>query len=173
VALLAALLSIAVICPAAGAVSGGVSPPTPPDAVRSPVTPATPPRTSLPAIERQVMCVTCKIPLNVAESPQADRERAFIQTLIAHGQTETQIKNALVGQYGPAVLALPSASGFDLAAYLVPLAVVLALLAALALLLPRWRRRARAAASSPSAMPPTLDDADTTRLDTDLARFGH
>ena len=41
------------------------------------------PRTSLPAIERQVMCVTCKIPLNVAESPQADRERAFIRALIA------------------------------------------------------------------------------------------
>jgi len=34
------------------------------------------PRTSLPVIERQVMCVTCKIPLNVAQSAQADRERA-------------------------------------------------------------------------------------------------
>ena len=40
------------------------------------------PRTSLPAIERQVMCVTCKIPLNVAQSPQANREREFIQGLI-------------------------------------------------------------------------------------------
>jgi len=75
------------------------------------------PRTSLPAIERQVMCVTCKIPLNVAESPQADRERAFIQSLIAEGKSEGQIKRALVGQYGPAVLALPSSHGFGLAAY--------------------------------------------------------
>lgn len=130
------------------------------------------PRTSLPTIERQVMCVTCKIPLNVAESPQADRERAFIQVLIARGQTEAQIKSALVGQYGPAVLALPSASGFDLTAYLVPLAAMLALLAVLALLLPRWRRRARADAISPSTPPPMLDDADAARLDTDLARFG-
>ena len=105
------------------------------------------PRTSLPAIERQVMCVTCKIPLNVAQSPQADRERAFIQSLIDQGQTEAQIKRALVGQYGPAVLALPSAHGFDLAAYLVPLAALLALLAVLALLLPRWRRHARAQAT--------------------------
>jgi hypothetical protein len=31
---------------------------------------------SLPVIERQVMCVSCKIPLLLAESPQADRERA-------------------------------------------------------------------------------------------------
>ena len=101
------------------------------------------PRTSLPVIERQVMCVTCKIPLNVAESPQADRERAFIQGLIDEGQTEAQIKRALVAQYGPTVLGLPSAHGFDLAAYLVPLAAFLALLATLALLLPRWRRHAR------------------------------
>ena len=43
------------------------------------------PRTSLPIIERQVMCVTCKIPLNVAESPQAEREREYIQGLIDQG----------------------------------------------------------------------------------------
>ena len=70
--------------------------------------------------------MTCKIPLNVAQSPQADRERAFIQGLIDRGESEGQIKTALVGQYGPAVLGLPEAHGFDLAAYLVPLAVVLA-----------------------------------------------
>ena len=63
-------------------------------------------RPSLPTIERQVMCVTCKIPLNVAQSPQADRERAFIQELIDKGDSEAQIKNTLVAQYGPAVLGL-------------------------------------------------------------------
>src|SRR6202035_2842289 len=89
------------------------------------------PRTSLPVIERQVMCVTCKIPLNVAQSQQANRERAFIQSLIDQGQTEAQIKRALVGQYGPTVLALPSAHGFDLTVYLAPLAAFLALLATL------------------------------------------
>jgi cytochrome c-type biogenesis protein CcmH len=96
---------------------------------------------TLPRIERQVMCVTCKIPLNVAESPQANRERAFIRGLIRQGRSEAQIKSALVAEYGPAVLALPSAKGFDLAAYLVPAAVVLALIALLAVLLPGWRRR--------------------------------
>jgi cytochrome c-type biogenesis protein CcmH len=128
-------------------------------------------RTSLPTIERQVMCVTCKIPLNVAESPQADRERAFIQSLIDQGDTEGQIKQALVGQYGPAVLGLPGQHGFDLAAYLVPLAVLLALLTALALLLPRWRRRARGQAEREEPQRPTLDPADAARLETDLARF--
>ena len=126
--------------------------------------------TSLPVIERQVMCVTCKIPLNVAESPQADRERAFIQSLIGEGQTEAQIKRTLVAQYGPAVLALPDAHGFDLTVYLVPLVAILALLATLAVLLPRWRRHARDQAST-TQNAPRLNSTDAARLDADLARF--
>jgi cytochrome c-type biogenesis protein CcmH/NrfF len=126
--------------------------------------------TSLPVIEPQVMCVTCKIPLNVAQSPQADRERAFIQGLIDEGQTEAQIKRSLVNQYGPTVLALPSAHGFDLTVYLVPLAAFLALLATLAVLLPRWRRHAREQASR-TIDAPQLSSADTARLDADLAKF--
>ena len=128
------------------------------------------PRASLPAVERQVMCVTCKIPLNVAQSPQADRERALIRGLIARGLSEAQIKRVLVGQYGRSVLALPSAGGFGLLAYLVPLAVVIGLLAALAVLLPRWRARSRAQALA-GISPPPLSQADAARLDADLARF--
>ncbi len=127
-------------------------------------------RPSLPVIERQVMCVTCKIPLNVAESPQADRERAYIQELIDQGKSESQIKSSLVGQYGPAVLGLPRAHGFDLTAYLVPLAVVLALLATLLVLLPSWRRQARAATAR-RRPPAVLSAADAARLESDIARF--
>jgi cytochrome c-type biogenesis protein CcmH len=128
-------------------------------------------RTSLPAIERQVMCVTCKIPLNVAQSPQADRERAFIQGLIDQGEDEAQIKNALVNQYGPTVLGLPRAHGFDLTVYLVPLAVLLTLIATLAVLLPRWRRHARARQADQAAPTPALAAGDAARLEADLARF--
>lgn len=127
-------------------------------------------RTSLPVIERQVMCVTCKIPLNVAQSPQADRERAYIQSLIERGDSEAEIKDALVGQYGPTVLGLPRASGFDLTVYLVPAAVVLGLALLLVLLLPRWRRQARAQASAGEPAP-ALSSEDASRLDADLARF--
>ncbi len=128
------------------------------------------PRTSLPQIERQVMCVTCKIPLNVAQSPQADRERHFIQSLIDQGQNEAQIKQGLVGQYGASVLGLPADHGFDAAAYLVPLAAVIALAGALIVLLPRWRRRARAQAAR-GAPAPAISSEDAARLDSDLARF--
>lgn len=127
-------------------------------------------RTTLPVIERQVMCVTCKIPLNVAESPQANRERVFIHSLISEGKTEAQVKDALVSQYGPAVLALPSAQGFDLAAYLVPAVVVLALIALLALLLPSWRRHARAQAGDQTGVA-ELSASDAARLDADIERF--
>jgi cytochrome c-type biogenesis protein CcmH len=126
--------------------------------------------TSLPVIERQVMCVTCKIPLDVAQSPQANRERAFIQGLIDEGQTEAQIKHALVEQYGPTVLALPSAHGFDLTVYLVPLAAFLTLLATLVVLLPRWRGHARDQATR-AVDAPRLSSTDAARLESDLARF--
>jgi len=117
-----------------------------------------------------VMCVTCKIPLNVAESPQADREKAFIRTLIDEGQDEAQIKQALVGQYGAAVLGLPAAKGFDLAVYLVPLAAVILLAATLLTLLPRWRRATREQAAAENRGSP-LGAADAARLESDLARF--
>jgi cytochrome c-type biogenesis protein CcmH len=140
-------------------------------AVAGPVTAgAVAPRTTLLAIERQVMCVTCKIPLNVAESPQADRERIFIRKQIAEGKTEAQVKRALVAQYTQSVLGLPSVKGFDLTVYLVPIAVVAALITLLVLLLPSWRRHARTQAlQAPSV--PELSANDAARLDADLERF--
>ncbi len=131
---------------------------------------APPPRASLTSIERQVMCVTCKIPLNVAESPQADRERAFIRELIDEGRDEAQIKQALVGQYGTTVLALPPASGFDLTVYLVPAAVVAVLLGLLTALLLRWRRRGREPAAPEDRAGP-LSAGEASRLEADLSRF--
>ncbi|HMD51081.1 MAG TPA: cytochrome c-type biogenesis protein CcmH [Solirubrobacteraceae bacterium] len=128
------------------------------------------PHASLPTVERQFMCVTCRIPLNVAESPQADRERAYIQSLIDRGDGEAEIRSAMVEQYGPTVLGLPSTHGFDLAVYVVPVAVVLALLATIAVLLPRWRRESRSqvAGEAPGG---ALSASDAARLDADLARF--
>lgn len=124
---------------------------------------------SLTTIERQVMCVTCKIPLQAAESPQADRERAFIGSLIGRGYDEAAIKRALVAQYGASVLGLPADHGFDAAAYLVPLAAVIALAATFLVLLPRWRRRAGRGGGDAAA--PVLSSEDAARLESDLARF--
>jgi cytochrome c-type biogenesis protein CcmH len=130
------------------------------------------PRASLVDIEDEVMCVTCKIPLNIAEGPQPDRERELIRDLIAKGRTKAQIKTALVAEYGPNVLALPESDGVGLTAYAVPLALLALLAGGLALLLPRWRRRAAAAPAPEGPAPPALSSADARRLDDDLARYG-
>ncbi len=129
------------------------------------------PRVSLALIERQAMCVTCKVALNESQSPQADLEREYIKELIDKDEDEAEIKRALVAQFGPTVLGLPSTHGFELAVYLVPAAVVLALLATVLVALPRWRRRARRARASAPASTATLSPADAARLDSDLARF--
>ena len=130
------------------------------------------PRASLTDIENDVMCVACKEPLAVAQSPQADSERAYIRTLIARGQTKPEIERSLVGQYGPAVLGKPPAHGFNLTVYVLPPAIVLIGLGILAYALPRWRRRSRAARSAASAnAPPAPTAADAERLDEDLAAY--
>jgi cytochrome c-type biogenesis protein CcmH len=128
------------------------------------------PRASLTDIENDVMCVACRQPLAVSESPQAIAERNFIRDLIAQGQTKAQIEQALVAQYGVAVLGRPPAHGFNLTVYVLPPALVLAGLATLAFTLPKWRRRARSAAARPAAAGPSIDPGDAQRLDEDLAR---
>jgi cytochrome c-type biogenesis protein CcmH len=131
---------------------------------------ASAPQASLTDIENDVMCVSCREPLAVAQSPQAYAERNYIRTLIAQGESKRQIERALVGQYGPAVLGRPPASGFNLSVYILPPAILLIGLATLALALPRWRRRARAgAAQAPAAAAPNANE--VKRLEEELARY--
>lgn len=134
------------------------------------------PRTDLVDIEDEVMCVTCKVPLNIAEGTQPDSQREFIRGLIAQGRTKEQIKQALVAEYGPDVLALPEDEGFGLTAYAVPLLLGALVVAGLALLVPRWRRRpaagiATAASGEGADGGAELSDEDARRLDEDLARY--
>ncbi|HEY6758417.1 MAG TPA: cytochrome c-type biogenesis protein CcmH [Baekduia sp.] len=128
------------------------------------------PKTSLNAIESDVMCVSCGVPLAIADSPQADAERREIVRLIRQGKTKAQIEDALVATYGHRVLASPKDSGFGLAAYLVPIVLVLLALLAGAIVLPKWKNRERAESLVPNG-PPRLSDADSERLDRDLANY--
>jgi cytochrome c-type biogenesis protein CcmH len=127
------------------------------------------PRASLPAIESQVMCLVCGVPLSLADSPQASRERDFINGLIDKCDSTQQIKTALVAQYGPRVLALPKDKGFNAAVYIVP---VLALLfgVALAVVAVRWWS-SRGGGSDPAPAAPALSRADARRLDAEIAHW--
>jgi len=127
------------------------------------------PKTTLSDIEDEVMCPVCGVPLQLAENaPQAERERAYIERLIAEGKTKQQIKDALVAQFGTEVLATPDDSGFDLAAWIVPGLAILAALAGVALAARRWRRGRPEPETAPG---PAIDPAESKRLEDDLQRY--
>jgi cytochrome c-type biogenesis protein CcmH len=124
------------------------------------------PKTTLPDVEDEVMCVECGTALNVSTSPVADREREFIRRRIAEGKSKPEIKAALVEEYGPRVLAVPEGGGFDVAAWLVPGLLSLAALLGVGFAALRWRGRR---AGEPVAEGPELDPDDRRRLDADMA----
>lgn len=148
-------------------------------ALVAPAAPAAAPKVDLVDVEDEVMCVTCKIPLNIAEGRQPDRQRALIRDLIAQGKTKPQIKQELVAQYGEDVLALPATSGVGMTAYAIPIVLGGLVVAALVMLVPRWRRRPAAgmasggggAAAAGAVDGRELSNADAARLDEDLARY--
>ena len=92
------------------------------------------------------MCLECGTALNVSTSAVADQERDFIAGLISEGKTKAEIKDALVAEYGPRVLAEPKDEGFQLTAWIVPVLAALAAFALVVLIARRWRRRDTTAA---------------------------
>ena len=125
--------------------------------------------TSLPDIEDEVMCPTCGVPLSHAFSPQAERQRDFIRAEIERGRSKQQIKDALVAEFGPEVLAEPDPGerGFDAVAYVVPVAAVGLGALAVWLAVSRARRR-RGPGPEPAA---ELSQAESARLERDLSRY--
>jgi cytochrome c-type biogenesis protein CcmH len=127
-------------------------------------------RTILNEIEEEVMCPVCGTLLALAESPQATREKAFVEKLAKEGKNKDEIKEALVNQYGDAVLALPKSSGFSLSAYVVPIVAFAVAVILLALAIWKWRKAAgRREDRRPDIEGPS--DEDRERLDADLARY--
>jgi cytochrome c-type biogenesis protein CcmH len=125
------------------------------------------PRASLPDIEDEVMCPICGTTLQLSDSPQAERERELIRGLIAKGLTKQQIKDELVAEYGKDVLATPGDSGFDLTAWVVPIAGFTLALLGIGAGLWRWRRHAGEDAQTPIAP----GGEQTKRLDSDIAKY--
>ena len=129
------------------------------------------PQTSLNEIESEVMCPVCGTLLELAESPQAQREKVFIERLVDEGKSKAEIKDALVREYGDEVLALPQGSGFSLSAYLVPIVAFVVAAIALAFAVVRWRRASDGGGEDAAPPPPGPSAEDSARLDADLARY--
>lgn len=128
-------------------------------------------QTTLPDVEDEVMCPVCGTTLELAsDSPQAIDERELIRDLIAAGMTKDEIKDELVAEFGPEVLATPSTKGFDLAAWIVPGVAVLAGGAAAFVGLRRWRGASLAEREADAPLP-SESAGDRERLDDDLKRY--
>ena len=138
--------------------------------VLAPAAVAAEPKTTLPDVEDEVMCVECGTALNVSTSPVADREREFIRRRIEEGMSKPEIKAALVEEYGPKVLAVPEGGGFDVAAWLVPGLLCLIALIGVGIAALRWRGGDSDEPDEADAGP-ELDPDDRRRLDADLAAF--
>ena len=128
------------------------------------------PRTSLGDIEDEVMCTICGTPLGLAaEAPQAQRERAFIERLIADCRSKDEIKRALVAEFGESVLAMPGDAGDDdgvedVLVYVIPAVGLIVAAGGIALALRRWRGR-------PRADNPAAATSDSSRVDLDMERY--
>jgi cytochrome c-type biogenesis protein CcmH len=127
------------------------------------------PRTSLTYLEGQVMCPTCHTTLDQSNSAAAQQIERFISQRIAQCATKQQIESELVANYGPAILAAPPHKGFDLIAWWLPIAGVLAGALVLALGVWRWSRRGEPEPEEPGDS--GLDEETERRLDDLLARF--
>jgi cytochrome c-type biogenesis protein CcmH len=129
------------------------------------------PKTTLGDIEDEVMCSICGTPLGLAsEAPQAQRERAYIERLIADCRSKDEIKRALVAQFGQSVLAMPGDAGSDndlgdVLVYAIPAAGIVLAGGGIAFALTRWRRRPGRRGEAATESP------DSSRVDLDMERY--
>jgi cytochrome c-type biogenesis protein CcmH len=132
---------------------------------------------TLPELERELICPTCHELLAASTSPIAERMRVFIRARISAGDTKSEIKAKLVDQFGESVLAAPPKSGFNLLAWVLPLAGIVLAAGVVGYLAYRWSRSRGpevpvGATAGPSANGRfTLDPELERRLDEELSRY--
>jgi cytochrome c-type biogenesis protein CcmH len=121
-------------------------------------------------LEGELICPTCKTTLDQSDSPAARRIKSLLRERVATCTPEQEIKDELVAQFGPAVLAAPPREGFHWLAWLLPPAALLAAIAVISALVWRWSR-SRSADAADSNGHLALDPDLERRLDRELARF--
>jgi cytochrome c-type biogenesis protein CcmH/NrfF len=108
---------------------------------------------TLESIGDQVMCL-CGCVATLNHCPHRDcatvaEIRPIIEKEIAEGKDETTILQDLAIRYGVQVLAAPPASGFNLAAWILPGVGLLVGLSLVVVIARRWRKAAPVAAGVP------------------------
>jgi cytochrome c-type biogenesis protein CcmH len=122
-------------------------------------------------LEDELICPTCKTTLDQSDAPVARQIKAVVARRVAQCAPKQQIKDELVADFGPAVLAAPPREGFHWLAWLLPLAGLLVAAAVISALVWRWSRSRpdEAVVDSNGRLP--LDPELEHRLDRELARY--
>jgi cytochrome c-type biogenesis protein CcmH len=130
---------------------------------------------TLEELENEVNCPTCKTTLALSNAPAADRIREYIRERISAGDTKSEIKAALVAEFGAGILAAPPKAGFNLLAWVLPLAGIGLAAALVGAVVWRAARSGRQPAPAPGDASSNghrpLDPEAERRLDDELARF--
>jgi cytochrome c-type biogenesis protein CcmH len=72
-------------------------------------------------ISKNLYCPVCTgVPLDVCETQACVQWRALIREKLLAGESETQIREYFIAQYGERVLGAPPPEGFNLSAYILP-----------------------------------------------------
>jgi cytochrome c-type biogenesis protein CcmH len=131
---------------------------------------------TLAELEDQLMCPICAgETLAQSDSPAAQRIKAHIQQRIRQGWTRSEIKRELVDSWGTRILAAPPRHGWNLLAWVLPLAGILGGAGVIGFLAWGWsRRREEPPDDHPgpwSLNGHPLDPELERKLDEELARF--
>lgn len=116
-------------------------------------------------IESRLMCYCgcADLTVRVCTCGTADSIRADIGARLAGGETAEQVIAAFVARHGEKILSAPTKSGFNLLAWTMPFAVILAAGSMLVILVRRWERvgaTARTGPDAPAPAPGPPGDAD-------------
>ena len=126
-------------------------------------------------LENQLMCPVCAgETLAQSDSLPAQRIKAHLQQRIRQGWTRSQIIDEEVDIWSPRILAAPPRHGFDLLAWVLPLAGILGAAGVVGVLAWQWSRRREEPEDLPGVVSLNgrpLDPELERRLDEELARF--
>lgn len=142
------------------------TPPTPTPAAKQQVT-----QDDVNRIAKQMYCPVCENePLDVCRTAACQQWRAQIFEMLKNGQTEQEIKDSFVRDFGVRVLAQPPAEGASLGLYVLPIVGLIVGAIFLVWLLRRLRARGQQTPVVIDA-PPSSGDEYTDRVEQDLKNF--
>ncbi|MFQ6028265.1 MAG: cytochrome c-type biogenesis protein CcmH, partial [Dehalococcoidia bacterium] len=106
------------------------------------------------SIDRMIMCPVCPAEsIDQAQVPIAKQMRQLVREKLAQGATRQEILDFFADTYGPDILASPPKTGFNLVAWVLPIAGVLGALAAGVLVIRAMTARRPAEAVTGNAAP--------------------